>query len=536
MARAADTLAIEERISRITTIFSTFRNPDKETVLTPWRVVNMHIGDCLGGYVFFDEDMENNLEQPRFVNHGIVTEQVFAEDSKILEINSKSGLYPLFMGYGIYKRIVDEKYSKKQEIPSIEEQQTIWDKVIADNIYVICKTPMAKSITKRTLAGFRDAKVNTRYFEDLVNQITHKQQNFLEKIKQGKTYWKSNSNDNMKFNAIVGNPPYQDMAKGSSTSDDPIYHHFMDISFKISEKVSFIVPGRFLFNAGKTPKDWNYNILNDIHFKVIWYESDSRKIFPNVDIKGGVTVFLRDTQKNFGKIELFTKHPELNSINCKVQENEHFESIMSIIETQNKFNLDALYEDYPQYRKIIGSEGKDKRLRQIIMERLDVFTKHSNSDDEYQILGLIEKKRAYRFIPKKYVEDNDVINKYKVFVTAANGSGAFGETLSTPLVGKPSIGITQTFISLGSFDDLQEAEALLKYVKSKFCRTLLGILKITQGNNRDTWAKVPVQDFTSDSDIDWSKSIPEIDKQLYSKYGLTQEEIGFIESMIKPME
>jgi hypothetical protein len=82
---------------------------------------------------------------------------------------------------------------KEDEIPTIDEQQKMWDKVIADNIFVLCKTPMAKSITKRTLAGFREAKVNTRYFEDLVNQITNKQQNFLDKVKQGKTYWKSNN-------------------------------------------------------------------------------------------------------------------------------------------------------------------------------------------------------------------------------------------------------------------------------------------------------------------------------------------------------
>ncbi|MCC5919008.1 MAG: hypothetical protein JJU02_16960, partial [Cryomorphaceae bacterium] len=208
---------------------------------------------------------------------------------------------------------------------------------------------------------------------------------------------------------------------------------------------------------------------------------------------------------------------------------------VSIIETQNKFNLDALYMDYPHYKKIIGSEGKDKRLRQIIMERLDVFTKNSNDFEEYKILGLIEKKRAYRYIPKKYIEDNNVINKYKVFVASANGSGTFGEILSTPLVGKPQIGITQTFISLGSFETIQESNALLKYVKSKFCRTLLGILKITQGNNRDTWAKVPLQDFTPNSDINWSQSIPEIDQQLYRKYNLSEEEIAFIESMIKPM-
>src|SRR5690606_14751509 len=140
--------------------------------------------------------------------------------------------------------------------------------------------------------------------------------------------------ENMKFDAVVGNPPYQDTAKGTSSSDDPIYHLFMDAAFKISEKVILVTPGRFLFNAGKTPKEWNNKILNDQHFKVLLYESDSRKIFPNVDIKGGIAVTLRDEQITFGKIELFTHYPELNSINTKVQNKKPFNSIVAIIETQ----------------------------------------------------------------------------------------------------------------------------------------------------------------------------------------------------------
>jgi superfamily II DNA or RNA helicase len=534
MARAADTLTIEERISRITTIFSTFRNPDKETVLTPWRVVNMHIGDCLGGYVFFDEKMENPIEQPRFVNHGNVTDDVFAEDSKILEINSKSGLYPLYMGYGIYKRLIDTKYSKKQETPSIEEQQKIWDKVIAENIYVICKTPMAKSITKRTLAGFRSSKVNTRFFEDLVNQITNKQQNFLDKIKQGKTYWKSNNNDNMKFEAVVGNPPYQETTE--NTSDNPIYNHFMDIAFKISDKVTFITPARFLFNAGKTPKEWNKKILNDDHFKVVWYKSNSTDVFPNVDIKGGVAVTFRDKSQHFGKIISYTSHPELETICKKVERRKDFEPISKIIHLQNKFNLNNLFALDIKYKNQIGSNGKERRLTSPIFEQLDVFSDKQTNPTDVRIFGLIKNKRVYKWAPISILDDHPNLFKYKVLIPKANGSGALGETLSTPLVCGPNIGFTFSFISFGSFDNQVHAEFTLKYIKTKFCRTLLGILKITQDNLPSTWQKIPLQDFTENSDIDWSKSIPEIDKQLSTKYGLTQDEIGFIESMIKPME
>jgi superfamily II DNA or RNA helicase len=533
IARAADNLGIEERISRITSIFSTFRNPDKETVLTPWRVVNMHLGDSLGGYVFFDENYELLINYQRFLNIENVTDSVFNEDARILEINSKSGLYPLFMGYGIYRRLLDNLFSKSHISPSIEDQQNLWDKVMADNIFVICKTPMAKSITKRTLVGFRDAKVNTRYFEDLVNQITNKQQNFLDKIKQGKTYWKSNTSDNMKFNAVVGNPPYQETLE--NTSDKPIYNYFMDIAFKISDKVTFITPARFLFNAGKTPKEWNQKILNDDHFKVVWYKNKSTDVFPNVDIKGGVAVTFRDANQNFGRIISFTSHIELNSINEKISNSIDFQSITEIISLQNKFNLQILYHDYPHFKSIIGSNGKEKRLTSPIFDQLNIFKDKKVDVSDIKIYGLVKNKRINKWINAKYLDKHANIDNYKVLVPKANGSGEFGETLSTPFIAEPHTGFTFSYISFGSFKKKEEAEAVLKYVKSKFTRTLLGILKVTQDNLPNTWSKIPLQDFSEKSDIKWDKPIQEIDKQLYAKYNLSNDEINFIESMIKPM-
>lgn len=145
-------------------------------------------------------------------------------------------------------------------------------------------------------------------------------------------------------------------------------------------------------------------------------------------------------------------------------------------------------------------------------------------------------QRNLKWIKKKYLKVPDNFDYYKVFVPKANGSGAIGEVLSTPVVGQPVVGHTVTFLSIGKFTTQEEAEAVLKYIMSKFARTMLGTLKVTQDNPRETWLNVPLQDFTANSDIDWSKSIPEIDQQLYAKYNLTEEEISFIESMIKPME
>ena len=157
------------------------------------------------------------------------------------------------------------------------------------------------------------------------------------------------------------------------------------------------------------------------------------------------------------------------------------------------------------------------------------------------MLGLVGTKREYRFVNSDYIEKDSYIHKYKVFVPESNGaSGMLGEDsariISKPALGEANTGVTQTFIAVGELESLMEAEALLKYIKSKFCRVLLGALKVTQRNNSQTWAKVPLQDFTPNSDIDWTKSIPEIDQQLYTKYGLSQDEIDFIEVKVKAME
>ncbi|MGM9959706.1 MAG: Eco57I restriction-modification methylase domain-containing protein [Allobaculum sp.] len=339
-----------------------------------------------------------------------------------------------------------------------------------------------------------------------------------------------------KWDIVIGNPPYQIEAPGTSTSDKPVYHLFLEEAQKIGEKVELITPGRFLFNAGATPKQWNEKMLNDPHLSVLMYEQKSAEVFPNTDIKGGVVVTYWDKDSKKGPILTFTPFEELNSILRKV-EATHPESLKGIIYNQTKFNLENLYRKYPSYKNIIGSNGKDKRLRNNIFEKIDAFSEARRSEDDFEIKGLINNKRVSRFIEKGVIDlDHENLFKWKILVPRANGSGALGEVLSTPLIGQPLIGHTQSFISIGAFDSEKEAIATLKYIKSKFARTLLGVLKITQDNPPEKWKYVPLQDFTSNSDIDWSKSIPEIDQQLYKKFGLSPEEIEFIESHVKEME
>ena len=170
------------------------------------------------------------------------------------------------------------------------------------------------------------------------------------------------------------------------------------------------------------------------------------------------------------------------------------------------------------------------------MSQLPVFREVGNIDNDIKVLGIIDNNRVIRYIEKDLIEDHDNIFKYKVFVAYSNGSGKFGEILSTPIVAIPGDGHTQSFISFGAFDSKKEAESALKYIKTKFARTMLAVLKVTQHNGKDAWEYVPNQNFSYNSDIDWNKSIKEIDTQLYSKYGLTSKEIKFIENNVTAME
>lgn len=533
MARAADKLSIEDRIERISSIFATFRNPDKETVLTPWRVVNMHLAQSLGGWCFYDKDYNEQILEPELIKQNEITDEVFKKNTHILEINSKSGLYALYCAYSVYRTRAKLELGPK---PTREMEIDLWKKVLAENIFLICKTPMAKKIAQRTLAGFTGTKVNAHYFEDLVNQLRNKPENFISKVSKT-NYWKKDGNEDMKFDAIVGNPPYQIMATGNANGSDPIYHLFIDAACKLGEKVSFIHPARFLFNAGKTPKDWNEKMLNDEHYKVVQYWANSGDVFPTVDIKGGVAVTYWDKNKTFEKIGTFVAYDELRTILEKVKAKD-FAMFSELVYGRDLYRLtDKLYEENP-WAENRQSKGHKYDIGSNVFDTFPELFYEEKPNDDYdyaKIFGREKNNRILKWIKKSYVKVPDNFDSYKIFIPKANGTGAIGEVLSTPIVGEPIVGSTTTFLSVGKFNTQDEAENCMKYIKTKFARAMLGTLKVTQDNPRETWLNVPLQDFTANSDIDWSKSIPEIDKQLYKKYGLSAEEIAFIESKVREM-
>lgn len=521
MARAADKFTIEERIERIATIFNTFRNPDKETVLTPWRVVNMHMSDCLGGWCFYDEEFRQPLSTPRHVSQGKVTKDVFRPDSHVLEINSKSGLYPLYVAYNIYRSRIEAAKEKYGEVSHGFALQ-LWDATIEENILVVCKTPMAKSITKRTLAGFRDTRVNAQYYPDLIQNISERPEVVINTLRDGKHFWKINDNTNMKLDAIVGNPPYQVMdGGGNGAAATPIYNKFVDLSKRLKPCYSsMIIPARW-YGGGRGLDEFRVEMLQDKRFAYIKDFPNPKDCFPTANISGGVCYFRWELSNVFPHCEF------VNSVNGKE---------LSAMRDLSEFDM------FIRYNKALSIIHKVKKMKELSLSEIvsqympfgirsyERGKERKEREDDL----LIHTSRGTGYVSKDMVTASfDYIDKYNV-ITGKAISGHLGETdengqvklLATTKVIAPYEIATESYLAIGKFKKQENAENLLSYMKTKFMRFLL-LQGLTSMNiTKDRFLFVPLQDFSKS----WT------DAELYKKYNLTDDEIQFIESMIKPME
>lgn len=538
MALAADELSPDERVKKIAAQFAMFKNPDKETVLTPWRVVNMHMSDCLGGYCFYNEDFTDSIEEPRFVDRGKVTEETVSNtEAQILEINSKTGLYPLYVTYSIYRKRCEEV---KPEELTIEKQYELWQKTVEDNIFVICKTPMAKAITKRTLLGYRKCKINAHAFDDLIMQLKEKPEQFRDKILRG-SFW-NKENKEMKFDAIVGNPPYQEMDGGHGVSATPIYNVFVVNAKKFSPKyLSMIIPARW-YVGGRALDAFRNEMLNDKRLCSLHDYPDTADCFNNVDIKGGICYFLWD-KDYYGNCEVHSH----NGSTCTI-------AIRNLIDTDmNTFVRDAVSREILRKVSSICNEflssilkpgryfgfhtkvvwENDKGLLQTA-DGKSFYNVSRNHDENYNTKVYIA--HGFCWISSSDVKKNfKEVNQYKVLIPEAGNPGS--TIIGNPRISEPGSCSSNTYIvAIAEKTNLQICKNILSYLKTQFLRFLLSLKTTTQHMPPKAYSFVPLQDFTEKSDIDWSKSVAEIDQQLYKKYHLSDEEIAFIDSMIKPME
>ncbi len=531
IVKGADELLPTERVKKIAELFACFKNPDKETVLTPWRVVNMHMSDCLGGYDFYDEAHTQMQDKPRFVSHGQVTEDTFAnKDAQILEINSKTGLYPLYVTYSIFRA----KMNDLSGDISAEQELELWRETIKDNVFVICKTPMAKQITKRTLLGYKAGEVNAHYFDDLINMLQNKPEQFTDKVLRP-SYWKKKG-DKMQFDAVVGNPPYQLQGGSGGNNDAPIYQHFASAISNLNPTyTSLIIPSRW-FSTGRENLlgEFRRNMLTNKSLKTLVAFASSRDIFTSVEIKGGICYYLIDNNYsgkclyslvhdglressmiNLDDFDIFVREPHTAEIVSKILAftGKEVDMVDTIVSSDTPFG--------------ISSNPRTSKKNPMAVYETET-TEHNT-----KLFHIEKQKRKVEFIERALIVKNtDAIDKHKVFIPGAGGSGNDASVLGKPEYAAPNSVCSQSYL-FAAFASENEAKNFIKYLGTKLFRLLVSASKISQQASNRVYRFVPLQDFTANSDIYWDLSIPDIDKQLYKKYNLTEEDISYIDKKIK---
>lgn len=524
MAKAADELPPTERVKRIAEIFSHFRNPDKETVLTPWRVVNLHLSNMVGGYCFLNEqfDSQEVLEEPRLVDQGQVTEDIFLNpEARILEMNSKSGLYPLYMAYSLYAM----KLPGPEDKLPLEQTQALWQETVEQQIFVLCKTRMAESITRRTLVGYQDWTVNTTYIPHLLERMENDPQRLAKKLQRTDTWGKEGQP--MKFDAIVGNPPYQEMdGGGKGYSAKPVYNYFVGEAKAIEPHyISMITPSRW-FSGGKGLDDFRAEMLQDKHLRKIVDYADNEALFSNVSIVGGVNYFLWDSSYN-GDCEVTSIRGEnAVTLNRDLSEYDIF------IRNNNALQL---------IRRMEASG--DRKMDDVVYPR-NVFGISSdlrgqdNKDEKHQLALFSSQKSnsmAMSYISGDEVQkQHELIGKYKVIMGKVVPRG--GEVGVDPSVGyrvtstlqvlSPGSVFTDSYLLLAAFDSKTEAIHFAEYMCLKFPRFLLHETYSSMNISKQNFRFVPFLDYSKE----WT------DKELFKRYGCNEEEISMIESIIRPME
>ena len=553
----ADTLPTAERVAEIADILSDFCYPDRETVLTPWRVVNRHMADTFGGYCFFNDDFTKPIREPRFVYHeGVTNRTLMNPKARVLDICSKTGLYSLYTAYSMYKLQSSESQGLFDML-SDEESGSMWQEIIENNIFAVCKTRMAESITRRTLVGFRrDVRVNVQHIDGMNSQVIVYKRKFINTITDARNFWnvfvkpneqsetcfgsavarkrglKSNiKTQQMKFDAIIGNPPYQmNIGEKKDNYGIPLYNEFMEIAREMKPQyISMIMPSRW-FTGGRGLDNFRQTMLSDKHIRAIFDFIDSKDCFPTVDISGGIGYFLWDA-KHKSECE-FTNYMGGKSSTRSRRLNEF------PIFVRNNNALSLIYKVKKKSKKMLNTQVSG----QTPFGFVSTFRGTAEPTDDGQTV-MLKSSGATTYVQRSEIKKNaQWIDLYKVIFSKAtcehagtpDRNGQF-RVLSAAAILAPACVCTQSYLVGGTYATEAEANNLLTYLKTKFARYLMLQTITSQDLSPEKFMFVPIQNFTAQSDINWDAPLADIDRQLYAKYNVEEAEIALIENTIKEM-
>ncbi|MCQ9225809.1 Eco57I restriction-modification methylase domain-containing protein [Streptococcus suis] len=526
-AKSFDDLDFIERAEQIAELFGTFKNPDKETVLTPWRVVNLQVSKSVGGLNFYDDNFESATDGATSNLHWVsneVTPSIYQRDTKILDINSKTGLYPLHSAISLYYQRVAENDDNHFEADQVYQE------ILANNIYAIAKTPMSKTITERTLTGYRKYKTNVTYIESLTDTLKTDSE-------QGKKLVEEAFNK-VKFDVVIGNPPYQESDGGAQASASPIYHKFVELAKSLNPNhISLIMPSRW-YTGGKGLDNFRADMLSDSTIRDLYDFPNPDEVFPNTNIRGGVCVVHWDSEWNNQKDLTRVITMDGGKVTAEVHRMLAEDGVDIFIRDYRILNILTKIEATHQHKgKIseIASPRKPYGFSGFFIRDKRFYADATDLTDPVVCYG----KGAVGYVERAEVTTKkEWIDCWKVLTARANNIGTeLNDDNFNTIIAGPGTICTETYIVLGADLGLTEQQAhnLSNYMKTKFARLLHATAKSSQDAARTTYKFIPLQDFTSHSDIDWSQAIAEIDAQLYRKYGLSDDEIEFIESKVKEM-
>ncbi|HFI0862282.1 TPA: Eco57I restriction-modification methylase domain-containing protein [Streptococcus suis] len=534
-AKSFDDLDFIERAERIAELFGTFKNPDKETVLTPWRVVNLQVSKSVGGLNFYDDNFESVTDGATSNLHWVsneVTPSIYQRDTKILDINSKTGLYPLHSAISLYYQRVAENDDNHFEADQVYQE------ILANNIYAIAKTPMAKTITERTLTGYRKYKTNVTYIESLTDTLKTDSE-------QGKKLVEE-AFENVKFDVVIGNPPYQEsatnkeMAIGQQQRVNNVFQLFQKLADNLSPNHSVLIypGGRWIQQSGRGMQEFGSTLINSPQLSHLFYYPNANEIFGDVAISDGISIVHKDYSKNSDIFDYIITEDGVSNRSTRKSPGENIFIINPndepIVEKIYNFiserNLDFLSNSTTINQKLFQIESNFVELNP---DKVELFT-GQKFDKRTQIKLFANDKSGKTGRAKWYIADRDVIkvrqeliDKYKVVVSSANAGGQKRDNQLEIL--EPYTAFGRSRLALKAFNSKQEAENFYKYMDSNFIRyTFL----LTDENLSSLAKLVPdLLDYTNEQKIiDFSKSI---DSQIYKLLNLTTNEVKAIESKVK---